>query len=245
MNILLLAGTSEARDLAQALVARGHAVTASLAGATRAPRNLGCDTRIGGFGGEQGFRDWLASHPVDLVIDATHPFATRISERTARICDDEQIVNLQVLREPWSPSGEDNWVFIDHPNQAPDIIAAGSTVFLATGRQTLEQFEGLSSCYLICRQIDPPDGPFPFENGKFLVGRPPFSIEDEVQLFTELGVDWLVVKNAGGQMSRSKLDAARQMRMPVLMINRMPPPDGPMVTTVEAALEWLDAHYQG
>jgi precorrin-6A/cobalt-precorrin-6A reductase len=243
MKILLLAGTSEARDLSQALVARGHTVTASLAGVTRAPRDLGCETRVGGFGGEQGFRDWLAAHPVDIVIDATHPFATQISERTARVCADEHIVNLQVRRELWAPSGEDNWDFINHPEQAKDVIPSRSRVFLATGRQTLEQFSGLSSCYIFCRQIDPPDGPFPFANGEFLVGRPPFSVEDELRLFTELKIDWLVVKNAGGQMSRSKLDAARQMGMPVLMINRTDPPDGPIVTTVEAALEWFDAHY--
>ena len=243
MKILLLAGTSEARDLSLALVARGHVVTASLAGVTRAPRDLGCETRVGGFGGEQGFRDWLAAHPVDIVIDATHPFATQISERTARVCADEHIVNLQVRREPWVPRDEDNWVFINRPEQAKNVIPSRSRVFLATGRQTLEQFSGLSSCYIFCRQIDPPDGPFPFANGEFLVGRPPFSVEDELRLFTELKIDWLVVKNAGGQMSRSKLDAARQMGIPVLMINRTDPPDGPIVTTVEAALEWFDAHY--
>ncbi|SFR50446.1 cobalt-precorrin-6A reductase [Litoreibacter janthinus] len=243
MKILLLAGTSEARDLSIALQARGHTVVASLAGATRAPRDLGCKMRIGGFGGEQGFRDWLAANPVDLVIDATHPFATRISERTARVCADEGIQCLQVRREEWSPTIDDKWNFIDEPPEANGVIEAGSRVFLATGRQTLEQFSGLSTCYLICRQIDPPEGPFPFSNGEFLVGRPPFSIEDEVRLFTKLKIDWLVVKNAGGEMSRSKLDAARQLGMRVLMINRKPPPEGAIVTTVQAALDWLDAHY--
>ncbi|EPX78936.1 cobalt-precorrin-6A reductase [Litoreibacter arenae] len=245
MRILLLAGTSEARDLSQALVAQGHEVTASLAGATRAPRDLGAETRVGGFGGEQGFRDWLAAHPVDLVIDATHPFATQISERTARVCADEQIVNLQVIRESWMPKNGDNWTFIDRPEEAADVIPQGARVFLATGRQTLPDFHGLSSCYLICRQIDPPDGPFPFDNGEFLVGRPPFSIKDEVELFTKLQIDWLVVKNAGGTMSRSKLDAARALGMPVLMINRKRPPEGPKVATVEGALEFVDAYHQG
>ncbi|MEP3346239.1 MAG: cobalt-precorrin-6A reductase [Litoreibacter sp.] len=243
MKILLLAGTSEARDLSRALVARGHHVVASLAGATRAPRDLGCETRVGGFGGEQGFRDWLANNPVDLVIDATHPFATNITKRTARVCGDLGVQSLQVRRGPWAPEAGDNWRFIDHPQQAGDVIPNGSRVFLATGRQTLKQFSGLASCYLICRQIDPPEGPFPFENGEFRVGRPPFSVEDEVGLFTDLKIDWLVVKNAGGAMSRSKLDAARRMGMPVLMINRTAPPDGPQVATVDAALEWLDAHY--
>lgn len=245
MKILLLAGTSEARDLSKALVARGHEVVASLAGATRAPRDLGCEMRVGGFGGEAGFRDWLRDHPVDLLVDATHPFATQITERAARVCAEIGLPYLQVRRAAWEPEAQDRWVFIDRPEQAVEVIPDASRVFLATGRQTLERFGGLSSCYLICRQIDPPNGPFPFQNGEFRVGRPPFSIEDEVRLFTELSIDWLVVKNAGGDMSRSKLDAARQMGMPVLMINRTPPPNGPIAADVDAALEWIDALNHG
>lgn len=243
MRVLLLAGTSEARALSLGLMERGHDVIASLSGATRAPRDLGCEVRVGGFGGDQGFRDWLAAHPVDLVVDATHPFAEEISVRTVRICEDEQVMNLQVIREPWVATMHDNWIFIDFPEQTSHHIPSGSTVFLATGRQTLPHYGGLSSCHLICRQIDPPDEPFPFPNGDFLVGRPPFSIEDEVALFKRLKVDYLVVKNAGGAMSRSKLDAARHLGMPVLMINRPIPPKGPKVATVKAALEWIDAHH--
>jgi precorrin-6A/cobalt-precorrin-6A reductase len=112
-------------------------------------------------------------------------------------------------------------------------------VFLATGRQTLEAFAGLADCRLICRQIDPPDGPFPFPNGAYLLGRPPFSIADEVGQFTRLGVDWLVVKDAGGAASRTKLDAARDLGLPVLMIRRPPQPEAERVETVAAALDWL------
>ena len=97
----------------------------------------------------------------------------------------------------------------------------------------------LSARRLICRQIDPPDRKFPFENGKFLVGRPPFSVQHEVDLFTKLKVDWLVVKNAGGAASATKLIAARQMGLRVAMINRPEPPDAPRVETVEQALDWV------
>ena len=119
------------------------------------------------------------------------------------------------------------------------MIAPGSTVFLATGRQTLEAFAGLSRCRLICRQIDPPDGPFPFPNGEFLVGRPPFSEADEVALFERLGVDWLVVKNAGGTPSRTKLDAARVLGIKVAMIARPPRPDAAIVETEAEAMAWV------
>ncbi|NNK79193.1 MAG: cobalt-precorrin-6A reductase [Litoreibacter sp.] len=242
MNILLLAGTGEARELATRLTEAGHHVTASLSGATRGPADLGCGTRSGGFGGDAGFSRWLEDHPVDLVVDATHPFAHRISGRTARICAAKSIPYLQILREQWGASQEDKWIFIDHPSDATKHIEPDETVFLATGRQTLEDFDGLKENRLICRQIDPPEHPFPFPNGEFLVGRPPFSVADEVTLFKRLGVDWLVVKNAGGAASRSKLDAAREMGLRVLMLNRPPQPDAPKVATVQEALDWVEEH---
>ena len=112
-------------------------------------------------------------------------------------------------------------------------------MFLATGRQTLDQFANLEGRHLICRQIDPPDSPFPFPSGEYRIGRPPFSVADEVALFRELGVDWLVVKNAGGIASRSKLDAARQLELPVAMIRRPAQPDVPKLETVDEAIAWV------
>ncbi len=240
MKILLLSGTAQARDLASRLVAAGHDVTASLAGATRAPLAQGCETRVGGFGGDAGFKDYLDREAPDLVIDATHPFAARITERSARLCQAWGINYLYLLRPEWRPEADDNWFFITKPSEARAHIKRNARVFLATGRQTLDAFANLSDCYLICRQIDPPEGPFPFENGEFQIGRPPFAIEDEIALFKRLKIDWLVVKNAGGDASRSKLDAARAVGLPVLMINRPERPDAPIVTNIEDAMSWVD-----
>jgi precorrin-6A/cobalt-precorrin-6A reductase len=112
-------------------------------------------------------------------------------------------------------------------------------VFLATGRQGLARFVNLTGRHLICRVIDPPKAAFPLSNGEFLVGRPPFPPEAERALFESLGVDWLVVKNAGGQASKSKLEAARMLGLPVAMITRPPQPDALRVTTVAAAMDWV------
>lgn len=242
MRVLLLAGTSEARDIAQGLPKDRHHVVASLAGATRAPADLGCETRVGGFGGDAGFQQYLRAHPVDLVIDATHPFAHRVTARTVRICNEQCIPVLQVVRPEWRPGPDDRWSFIDAPHEARRLISKGARVFLATGRQTLQGFANLSDCRLYCRQIDPPEKPFPFPNGEYVIGRPPFSVNQEVALFQRLGVDVLVVKNAGGEMSRSKLDAARQIGLPVIVINRPMPPEGPKVETAGQALEWVATH---
>ncbi len=241
MTLLLLAGTTEAQQIAKALSDRGFPAVASLAGATRAPRATGLNTRTGGFGGADGFRAYLRTEGISAVLDATHPFAHRISNRTADICAGQNIPYCQLLRPEWTPEAGDDWTFLNREDEAAKHIAPGSTVFLATGRQTLDRFANLSNCRLICRQIDPPDRPFPFPNGEFLVGRPPFSISEERELFKRLGVDWVVVKNAGGEAPRSKLIAARELGIKVAVINRPPQPPAPKVATVAEALAWIEA----
>lgn len=240
MKVLLLAGTAEARILAAALSdLPGIVAEASLAGATRAPLPLGLPCRVGGFGGGPEFAAYLRDNRIGAVVDATHPFAAQMSERSWQICRDLGVPYVQVMRPPWEPGPGDLWTEIAREEDASAHILQPATVFLATGRQTLAQFADLGHCRLICRQIDPPEGPFPFANGEFLVGRPPFSVEDEAALFTRLAIDWLVVKNSGGAASRSKLDAARRIRLPVLMLARPALLDAPQVESAAAALDWV------
>lgn len=240
MTMLLLGGTGEGRALAEALQARGIDAITSLAGATRDPAPVAGRVRVGGFGGEAGFREYLTAEAISAVIDATHPFADQISARTARVAGDLGLPYLQVLRPEWIAGPGDRWTHIDDETQAAAHVRAGQTLFIATGRQTLAKFAGLADCRLICRQIDPPDRPFPYGNGCYLVGRPPFSVDHEVALLRDLGVDWLITKNAGGAVPATKLTAARHLGVPVLMIRRPPQPDAERVETVAAALDWLD-----
>lgn len=237
MTLLILGGTGETRQIADSLA--GHDAVISLAGATRAPQTQALHTRIGGFGGAEGFADYLQEARISAVLDATHPYADRITTRTARICAANGLPYLQFLRPPWQAEAGDDWTEIVREEDAAQHIAPDATVFLGTGRQTLERFANLAPRDLICRQIDPPTGAFPFEGGRFLVGRPPFSVVDEVALFSKLGVDVLVVKNAGGASSRTKLTAARELGIPVLMIARPPVGDWAVVDDVQAALDWV------
>ena len=242
MSLLLLAGTTEARLLARALAEAGLDAVASLAGATRVPEPLALPTRRGGFGGDAGFERYLDSHPIHAIIDATHPFATRISARTARIARARGLPLLHLLRPPWAPGPGDDWRMIRREEEAAAHIPPGARVFLATGAQSLAGFANLAGRELICRRIDRPETPFPLPGGRWLLGRGPFSVEDEVALFSRLGVDVLVVKNSGGTGSRPKLEAARRLGLPVVMIDRPPPPPGPIATSVEEALGWALSH---
>lgn len=239
MTLLILGGTGEARQIADRLA--GHDAVISLAGATRAPQAQALPTRIGGFGGAEGFATYLQDARISAVLDATHPYADRITTRTARICGARGLPYLQFLRPQWDAEAGDNWTEIAREEDAAQHISLEATVFLGTGRQTLDRFANLAPRDVICRQIDPPTGAFPFSGGRFLVGRPPFSVSDEVALFSELHVDVLVVKNAGGASSRTKLTAARQLGIPVLMIARPPVGDWAIVGDVQAALDWVAA----
>lgn len=242
MKLLLMGGTSEARRLAIHLANEPDVeVIASLAGVTREPLDLAVPMRSGGFGGRAAFTQYLYDQKFDAVIDATHPFAAKISKRCYEVAQEMDLPHVQILRPEWQPQEGDLWTFIADETAAAAHIPNGSVVFLATGRQTLHRFSNMTGRQLICRQIDRSEGAFPFEGGEYLIGRPPFSIEEEVELFTRRKVDWLVVKNAGGLLSQSKLLAARQMQLPVLLINRPPVLECTRVETATAALEWVRA----
>ena len=241
MKVLLLAGTGEAREIAKGLAGKnGVDLVASLAGATRHPMDLPCHTRIGGFGGVDGFREELVSGGFQAVIDATHPYAAHMSSTAAKVCREIGVPHLRVLRPEWRPGPGDLWTMIDREEQVADLAPTGATVFLATGRKTLERFANLVGRRVICRQIDPANGPFPFPGGEYQYGRPPFSVADEIALFRGLKVDWLVVKNSGGKASATKLVAARELALPVAMIRRPVPPDCEIVETAGAALDWVE-----
>lgn len=235
----MLAGTGEARRIAWGLTDTGVKVVASLAGATRHPEPLPVPTRVGGFGGEDAFRAYLADKNITAVLDATHPFAQAITDRTARVCRELGIPYAQVVRPEWTPQDGDQWTSIATPQDAAAHIPDAATVFLATGRQTLAQYKNLEGRRVLARMIDPPTQAFPFEGGEFVIGRPPFKQSSEEALFKALGVTHLVVKNAGGQGGRAKLDAARVLGLPVLMLDRPAMADAVQLTSVQDALLWV------
>ncbi|WP_102107796.1 cobalt-precorrin-6A reductase [Oceaniglobus roseus] len=240
MRLLLLAGTMEARQIAAAFSSDNRIkVIASLAGATRTPRALGVPTRIGGFGGREAFAAYLERERIGAVLDATHPFAAAMSHRSADVCHEMQVPYMQFLRPAWMPGRGDHWTFLNSEEDAARHIPEGARVFVATGRQTLERYGNMHGRTLIVRLIDSVPGHFPLPEGYFLPGTPPFTVEEEVALFRRQEIDWLVTKNAGGNASRAKLDAARHLGLPVAMIRRPLQPEGPKLETISAALSWV------
>lgn len=240
LKLLLLGGTAEARTLAGALVGDPRVeVMTSLAGATKTPQALPGAVRIGGFGGAEAQETYIKNKGFGAVLNATHPFATGISERSARICERLGLPYARLMRPAWEASEADHWTHVPDEAAVADHIRAGSTVFLATGPGSVEAIGPLPGARVLCRRVDATDAPYPHDGGAWVLGRPPFTAADERAFLAREEVDVLVTKNAGGRGGWAKLVAARDLGLPVVMIDRPPASEGTL-QSVETALAWVE-----
>ena len=236
MKVLLLGGTTEARQLAAALVTDGDQVTTSLAGRVSRPRLPEGDVRVGGFGGVEGLR--AAAETFDVVVDATHPFAATISAHAAEACAAMPLLLLQ--RPGWTPTSADDWTWVGDHAEAAATAARHARPFLTVGRQPLPDFvEPLARHPVLARVVEDVVVPRPWT---VVHSRGPYALPDEIELMTRHGVDVLVTKDSGGEYTRAKLDAAAALRVHVAVVRRPTAPDGvPVVGTVDAARRWVRA----
>jgi precorrin-6A/cobalt-precorrin-6A reductase len=235
--ILILGGTAEARELAAALHAAGVPVTSSLAGRVSSPRLPAGETRIGGFGGPEALARWVATHDVRAVVDATHPFAQRISASAARACPRVGVPLLRLERPGWSERRGDRWLWVDDLAAAAGAIADGARVLLTTGRQGLAAFAGIDGAWFLIRCVDPPDVALP-RHHELLLDRGPYALDGELALIDAHRIDLVVTKDSGGSLTVAKLDAARERGLAVIVVRRPPRLDVAAVATVAAALAW-------
>ncbi|MEE1817874.1 cobalt-precorrin-6A reductase [Streptomyces sp. SP18ES09] len=240
MHILILGGTTEARALAGLLHGRFR-VTSSLAGRVASPRLPAGEVRIGGFGGVDGLVDWMAGHAVDAVIDATHPFADRISFNAARAAATAHVPLLALRRPGWVPVTGDDWRPVASLEEAARTLdGLGDRVFLTTGRMGLAAFADCPQWFLV-RSVDAPDTAGPART-ELLLDRGPFTLEGEREVLARHRIDVVVTKDSGGAATAPKLRAAREAGLPVVVVRRPPVPAG--VTTAaspEEAAAWAAA----
>lgn len=236
-TVLILGGTREATEIAARLIAIGvPRVVTSLAGRTAAPEMPPGETRIGGFGGANGLADFLGSEAFDLLVDATHPFAGTISHNAVEAAAMAGIPLVTLRRPVWTAGGDDDWLPVASLDAARAAIPPSARVFLALGRQHIDGFAERSDVHFIVRMIDPPDRALPFRSCDLVIGKPSADPAIEAELLRANRVTHIVCRNSGGEGALAKLIAARDLGLPVIMIERPDASDGRSYPTVDALL---------
>jgi precorrin-6A/cobalt-precorrin-6A reductase len=244
-RLLILGGTGEALALAQqASRLPGLWVVSALAGRTRKPVMPAGEARIGGFGGADGLAEYLRDAAIDLLVDATHPFAAEISRNAVAARAATGVPLLTLTRPAWQPRDGDRWTVVADADAAATALTPASRVFLAVGRGALVPFARADAWFLV-RVIDPPDAEPPLKDYTLIEGRGPFRDADERALLIAHRIDTVVAKNSGGEATYAKIAAARALGLPVVMIRRPPPPAGESVASVEEAMAWLRPRLSG
>ena len=230
------------RRLAERLERRGNLrITLSLAGRTAEPLPQAGEIRMGGFGGVDGLAEHLRSNKVDLLIDATHPFATQISAN-AQAAAQATGVPLVVLERPAWPRVEgDRWIEVPSVTAAADALdVPARTVFLAIGRQELAPFRRVPQHRYVVRSVDPVEPESELPSAVHILDRGPFDEAAEHRLLRDRGIEILVTKNSGGDATYGKIVAARVLKLPVIMVQRSHARSPHAVGTVEEAMAAID-----
>ena len=239
MRALILGGVADANLLAAEIARAGIDAVYSYGGRTRAPADQPLPTRIGGFGGVSGLADTIRREGITHVIDATHPFAAEMSRNAVDACADTCTPLIALERAPWTRVPGDNWIEVSNVNAAADALPEAPTrVFLAIGRQHIAPFATRPQHAYTLRFVDPPEAPLPFA-AEVIVSRGPFTLDGELEMMRTQDIAWIVARNSGGDGARAKIDAARMLGLPVIMISRPKLPERLRVESVADVMQWL------
>jgi precorrin-6A/cobalt-precorrin-6A reductase len=239
-NILVLGGTIEASRLVALLAQAGLASTLSYAGRVERPKPQPVPVRIGGFGGVAGLAEYLRSHAITHLVDATHPFAAQISTNAVSAANQTNTPLLALTRPAWQPQAGDSWHNVaDIPAAVAALATPPRRILLALGRMHLAAFAAQPQHHYVLRLVDPPQTPPPLPDHHILLDRGPFTATADEALLRAHKIELIVCKNAGGSGAEAKLIAARALGLPVLMITRPALPPRRETHDPTAVLDWI------
>lgn len=235
-RVLILGGTTESRELAARLaVGLNTEVVLSLAGRTREPIKYPVPLRIGGFGGPSGLGSYLFERRIDLLIDATHPFAAQMSRHAAIAAVETGVPFFKLCRPAWSQAEGDRWIDAGSISDAVSKLGTtGRRVFVALGRQELEPLSAAPHHSYLVRSVDPIDPPLDLPDARYIESRGPFALEAERELLAGERIEAILAKNSGGDATYGKIEAARALGIEVVLVHR---PKREDVETVETMAE--------
>jgi precorrin-6A/cobalt-precorrin-6A reductase len=244
MRVLLLGGTLEASKLASLLAGQsGISAVLSFAGRTKAPRTPEIPTRTGGFGGVEGLNAYLEAERIDVLVDATHPFAEQISRNAAIAAARAKIPFVSLSRPAWRPEDSDRWIDVaDMTAAAAALGREPKRVFLTVGRLQIEAFAVAPQHFYLVRAIEPLMPAPSLPRHRVILGRGPFAVEAEEKLMREESIEVIVTKNSGGGATYAKLLAARSFGLPVVMVARPRQASGPVMHDPAEVMTFLLRH---
>ena len=233
-RILLLGGVTEALAIARTL---GPEHIYSLAGIGRVPTDLQCQVRVGGYGGAEGLAQFILDEGVELLLDATHPYAAQISRNAATAARASAIPCWALRRPAWQPQAGDDWREVSDWSELIEALKPFRRPLFTLGREPLQHLHEIPpEQFWTLRALDAYPGN---ERCEVIGARGPFLIDDERELFERRQIDVLISKNSGSAATEPKLEVARERGVPVLVLKR---PELPMVAReFESVAETLAA----
>lgn len=243
MRVLLLGGTTEASQLARALNEAGVDAVFSYAGRTESPVAQPLPTRVGGFGGATGLQSWMQAQRITHVVDATHPFAAQMSGNALQACSAAGVPLLAFERPAWTAQTGDPWQCVaDTAAAVAALPQQPARVFLAIGRQNLQPFAQCPQHHYLLRLVDAlPTVPLP--KAQVVVARGPFTVQGDRALLQAHGITHVVAKNSGGMGAAAKLEATRELGLPVILISRPKMAERHTAVTVAQVMAWLSGSH--
>jgi len=197
--------------------------------------------RSGGFGGATGLADYLLRERIDLLIDATHPYASVMSANADAAARRTGIGLMALRRPPWHGTDGDRWTEVSSISDAVAALGdAPRRVLVALGRNELAPFVKAPQHQYLIRSVDPVEPPLDLPRAQYITGRGPFAERDEHALLTKYQIEIVIAKNSGGSATYGKIAAARALGLEVIMLRRPALPDVPAAATVDEAMAWLD-----
>lgn len=226
--------------MARALAERDVDAVFSYAGRVASPKTQPLPTRVGGFGGVDGLVQYLREYNITHVVDATHPFAAQMSWNAYRACQKAEVELIALTRPAWKAQSGDQWTHVADIDGAVAALAGDpKQVLLALGKLNVPAFAAQPQHHYVLRLVDQPEVSPTLPNHSVIVARGPFDVAGDRALMQEHCIELVVCKNAGGVGAEAKLTAARELGVPLIMIDRPSLPPRSEVATADAVLEWV------
>ena len=226
VRLLLLGGISEAKTCAEKLCAdfaeTDHTLIYSLSGKGRRSQ-LDCEVRVGGFGGVAGLVDYIGLNKITMLLDITHPYAVQISKNAKTAADAMDIPLWAYRRPPWLDELYATWMHYSRWSELMGLLKPYRSPFFSIGQSPIEYIAEIPrNQHWTIRCAHKTSTDVASLGGQYTVLESigPFNLEEELALFQTRKIDVLVTKNSGGNSISAKLEAARQLGIPVCVLKR-------------------------